>query len=455
MLKEVSLLAALALTPPSAAAQSPDLAAILSRLERLEQENRSLRQELDALRERIGPAPGAAAAAPPGASVASPAGGPIDERLDIAEKRIEEQAATKVEAGQRYPLRITGMALFNAFHGTRQAAGNDIFVTAAAPRAIGSGGGSMRQSIIGFEFMGPQVLGGATVHGFANFDFYNGGLEDTLNAFARLRTGAIELRWKRRSLLAGQEKPIFAPRDPTSLAYVGISPMTAAGNLWRWQPQVRYEERITLGERQLLTAQIGILQTADNITSVPPAFAASLERRRPGLEGRFQWSFDFDEERRIEIAPGFHRSQTHAAAATTPSSVVSIDWFANPWRRLEFSGTAWTGQNIAHFGGLRQGVIVRGPGALFSVGSKGGWSQTSWLLTNRLRLNLAAGIHDDRDADLPAGGIGRNRHGMANLIYQFHSNVRVGFEALQIRTNYLAPGLRRVNRYDLGIAYLF
>ena len=64
----------------------------------------------------------------------------------------------------------------------------------------------------------------------------------------RLRTAAISLDWKNTSLLFGQDKPIISPRDPTSLAQVGVSPLTGAGNLWLWQPQIRLEQRFSLGE---------------------------------------------------------------------------------------------------------------------------------------------------------------------------------------------------------------
>ena len=42
--------------------------------------------------------------------------------------------------------------------------------------------------------------------------------------------------------MVGLEKPIFNPREPSSLAQVGISPLTGTGNLWLWLPQVRVEQ---------------------------------------------------------------------------------------------------------------------------------------------------------------------------------------------------------------------
>jgi hypothetical protein len=76
-------------------------------------------------------------------------------------------------------------------------------------------------------------------------------------------------------------------------------------------------------------------------------------------------------------------------------------------------------------------------------------------LTSRLTLNVFGGVHDDRNADLNRGQNGANRSGAANLMWRIAPNVMVSFEAMQIRSLFLEVAQRRVNRYDLAIAYLF
>ena len=148
---------ALCLAPATAGAQTaPDLAKILERLDRLEQENRSLSNRYARCRrnwERPRQPPPT-----------------VDERIEIQQQRIEEQAQTKVEASQKFPIRLAGMALFNAFVNSKQSGGAD-YPVVAAPTGPGHDGATVRQTIIGLEFAGPRSDLGrqgswVRVHGF-------------------------------------------------------------------------------------------------------------------------------------------------------------------------------------------------------------------------------------------------------------------------------------------------
>ena len=431
------LLVATALGIIPAASQTPSLEEIVARLDRLERENAALRQEVQSLKSRLAPAEA------------------VEERLAVQEARNEEQAQTKVEASQRYPVRLTGMAVFNTYYNSRFNGANDNPAIASLTVGNNRGGGTFRQSSVGLLFDGPQTIWNGKVGGSLYVDFAGGG-NTPLNLNPRIRTGTISVDWARRTFTVGQEKPVFSPRDPKSLAQIAISPLTGAGNLWLWVPQARYEERLKFNERTSLRAEIGLVQTTEGSAQVPANFANSVERFRPGIEGRFEFARDIGKAR-IEIAPGFHRSSTHVAATSVPSDLISIDWLISPIPSLEWTGFFFDGQNVAKFGtgGIRQGFNVAGLGRATPIRSQGGWTQLRVTAAPRLDFHFMAGQHDDRDSDLTAGSIGRNQAFGANFFYRLAPNVIVSFEAMQVRTRYLGSGNRLNNHYDLSVAYLF
>jgi hypothetical protein len=425
---------------PVLAQNSPELKQIVERLDRLEHENESLQAEVRALREELHLSAG------PG----------LGERLAVQESHSVEQAQTKVESSQRFPLRVTGMALLNTFINSKQNGGVDDPTIAYLGRGSATAGASWHQTVIGLDYRGPQTLWGGTVRGSLFMDFF-GGTTLPNNQLIRLRTAEVAVDWASSTVAVGQDKPIFSPRSPDSLAQVGVAPLAGSGNLWFWEPQARFEQRFKLGGELTVQAQAGVVQTSEFLANIPPAFASSVERYRPGGEARIQIAYASRNDRRFEIAPGFHYSTSHIAGVSLPSQVVSIDWLFAPAGWIDLEGAAYTGQNLANFGlgAIRQGVTVLGPHNVDTIRGKGGWSQLTLRASNRLSFHLMGGIHDSRNRDLLPGDIGYNHSYGGNFFYHIAPNVIVSFEAMHTRTLYLGPGLRMNNHYDLAIAYLF
>ena len=423
---------------------SPEFQQILDRLTRLEQENRELANEVHALREQLS----ASRAAVPAESPQPP----LEERVDVLEQRIDDQAQTKVEASQHLPIKLTGTLLFNAFlNGIYSGAAQ--YPTAAAPTAgPSSTGASLRQTVIGLQFDGP-TWAGAKINGTMFMDLF-GGTTSSLNHLVRLRIATMDFDWKNTTITFGQDKPIISPREPNSLAQVGVSPLTGAGNLWLWEPQARIEQRIPFGESAGLKVQAGLFQTAETSQTVPSQYAATQASVRPGYESRFALWKDFGAGRRIEIAPGFHFSTSHVADTSVPSHIYSVDWLIAPYSKLQFTGMFFDGQNVAGLGSLRQGYNFFGD-TIVPVHAIGGWAQLSVPLTPRVTLNVYSGEEADRASDLLAGEISRNLVTAANIFYRFAPNVLGSFEFSQAHTTYLLIGNRLNNHYDLALAYLF
>ena len=447
---EAAALAALAAI--SACAQSqPELRQIVERLDRLEEQNRALLAEVRELKSALAAVHGDKA---PEAEH-QPA---VEERLDVAESRTAELAASKVEASQRFPLRITGMMLFNSFLNSRGSGGAE-YPTVAQPGGEASGGATVRQTILGLDYNGPTAFGGK-ISGALRVDLW-GGSGQALDQLMRVRTATIDIYWKDNGLLVGVDKPIISPREPESLAQVAVSPLSGAGNLWLWSPQVRFQQEVHFGEGSGLRAQFGVIQTHEVNGSPGSPYSPEtptsnyVEAARPGVEGRVE--LFVGTSRRIEVATAIHHSVSHVLGTAIPSDVYLVDWLARPWQKLEFTGTVFTGQNVAPLGtgAIRQGYVALGPGRAAAVHSRGGWAQLAFRPAPRLWFNLFSGQQDDRDSDLPAGGIGKNLVYGANLFYRLAPNVLAGLEASQTRTSYIGSGTLLDNHYDLAFAYLF
>jgi hypothetical protein len=437
---------------------------ILNRLDRLEKDNQALLEEIRALRQELSvlkpAASGAASAvlAQTDAESVAQQQQAADERQAVEENRVAELAQTKVEASQKYPIRITGMALFNASVNGRYNGNAENPLVASLTPGDETGGGTLRQSTLGLLFNGPQTFLGGQISGSVYMDFF-GGSTSSLNHLVRLRTAAINVDWKNTSILVGQDKPIISPRDPDSLAQVGYSPLTGSGNLWLWQPQVRLEQRFSLGDNTGIRAQAGVFVTSTLDYPMPPtAYGIAPPREeysRPGIEDRIQLWHSWGETERFEIAAGYHFNENRVNETVFPTEVYSLDWFVRPVSKLEFSGMFFHGQNVATLGGLPQGFVVTPSGSVIAVHSTGGWAQIRVPITARLAFDVYGGQQDDRNADLGYGYIGKNQGYFSNLMYRLAPNVIVSLEGGQVRTNYIGLGNRVNDHYDLAVAYLF
>jgi hypothetical protein len=434
-------------------APSSNMKQVLERLDDLEKQNKNLMEQIRLLKEQVTQAQSSATPIADTSTPGQKETPPLDERVAVVERRVAEQAQTKVEAAHKFPIQLTGLVLFNAFANT-----GGYVPDTSEEYALLSGpnrsGGTLRQSLLGFNFQGPNLPGGGKISGSLMMDFF-GGYADPLSIRPRLRRAGVSLDWKNRSFFVGQDKPLIAPYQPDSLAEVGIPPLAGAGNLWLWLPQARYEERIHFGAENGLTAQIAALQTEENYVQTPTGFMGSIETARPALEGRFAFWHKFDDTRRLEVAPGFHVSTSHVGGSSVSSKVGSLDWLFTPASFLKISGTVFKGQNVANLGSLGNGFVVTPTGKIQAVDSAGGWTQFAFPLTSRMTLNLFGGLESDSSAYLNPSSIARNWSYASNLMYHLGPNVIVSFEALQMRTRTASSIDRLYNHFDLALGYAF
>jgi|SRR5579871_1273770 len=430
----------------SLAQNTPEMREVLSRLERLEKENAALTEELRALRKDLAAAEDRTATARERNDQP-----PVSESDSINRTRIEELSQTKVESSQKFPIKVTGMALFNAYLNGQNNGGSVNPPVASLGTADSTGGATLSQSTIGLLYNGPQTFAGGKVSGSLFMDFF-GGSTLSIGHLFRIRTASINFDWTNTSFMVGQDKPIISPRDPDSLAQVGVSPLTGAGNPWLWQPQIRVEQRFKLSSSNGFRAQAGVFQTSIPSNSTEPY---QVEESRPGVEGRLEYWQSWGETGRLEIAGGIHYNRNHLGDVSLPSDVYSVDWFFRPLRKLEFSGMLFRGRNVPVLGALPPGFSMLPNGQIIPVRSNGGWAQMRIPITARLAFNFYGGQQVNRNMDLGFGNAGSNAGYFSNFMYRLAPNVIVSLEGGQVRTAYYQIGNRLNDHYDVAIAYLF
>ncbi len=195
----------------------------------LKQETAASRAEMTGLREEL-EAERTASAATSTEQPASPGAtsqvdirvGQLEDEQRMLSGKVDEQYQTKVESASKYRVRLSGVVLFNLFSNQGTVDNIDVPTLAYHNNGLetGSFGGTLRQSIFGFEVFGPQLLGAKT-SGKVNFDIGGGfpNISDGTNSgLVRLRTATMRMDWKNTDLVVGQDQLFFSPNSPTSFA---------------------------------------------------------------------------------------------------------------------------------------------------------------------------------------------------------------------------------------------
>jgi hypothetical protein len=401
----------------------------------------------------------------------------LEEQYDLLSGKIDDQYQTKVESASKYRVRLSGIVLFNLFN-NRGAVDNADFPSIALStvgRPQGSFGGTLRQSQIGLEVIGPNVAG-ARVKGDLQLDL-SGGFPDTENGVTmglmRLRTATVRMDWRKTSLIAGQDAPLFSPLSPTSLASLALPALSYAGNLWTWVPQLRVERRITAGENSRFTIQAGIL---DPLTGERPGLQferqpqAGEASRQPGSAARVAWSSTDESHPATLGMGGYYSRQDWSLGRTVNGWAATADWSMPLGRRLSLTGEFYRGRAIGGFGGAIGGtVLYTGPigsptTRAMGLDAIGGWSQLKLRATPKLEFNMAGGQDNPFSSQIRSAVIRgsvfdndaiRNRSILTNVIYRPRSDVLLSAEYRRIRSFDLTPTSRSADHINLMMGVLF
>ncbi len=415
--------------------------------------------------------------------------GQVEQRLDhIAEDQqllsseIKDQDQTKVESASKYRIRFSGIVLFNLFGNSGSVENQDVPTWAMRPYpsdSPGSVGGTMRQSILGFETFGPDFLGAHTSAN-VNFDF-GGGFPATYNgvdsALVRLRTAAVRLDWKDTSVIAGQDQLFLSPLAPTSFASVIVPALSYSGNLWAWTPQLRVEHRFAMAGNSTITVQGAFM---DPLTGEPPdteyytwyrAPDAGEESRQPAYGAHIGYSKPMLGQNFILGAGGYYSRQNWGYDRMVNGWAGILDANLPLSRKFSLSAEAYRGAAIGGLGAsLGRSVLFNGSLAdpntsVVALNSVGGWAQLKFRATPKLEFNGAFGQDNPFAGDVREFGdqstsyapyfVTRNRSAFGNVIYRPRSDLVLALEYRRLRTFTIFDSSWEASQINMSMGVLF
>jgi hypothetical protein len=385
-----------------------------------------LRAELDALRLQAGNAPTNPPASLPAKPPAAPtqnaagdiaAGGSsssddlkaVHDQQDTLQAEIKQHEQIKVESASKYPVRVTGLVLFNAFSnvGVVDNAELPTIAFARTPGAShGSGGATMRQTLLGLDATGPR-LWEARSSAQISTDFFGGLSTNTYGYSAptgllRLRQAYASLDWEKTTTQVGVTETLISPLSPTSYAMLAIPALSASGNLWTWSPQIRVEQRIPFSDQHRLGLEAGLIYPESSAYTSTQLVSPVEASRHPGYEGRVSWRADGSSTGTphpfVLGIGGYSGSQFYNSTTSIHSWAVTADWRVPLFKRFEITGEAYRGRSLGAFGGGSYKDILTGTDVITGltrstgVETVGGWSQLKVRFGPTMEANAAFGL---------------------------------------------------------------
>jgi hypothetical protein len=419
----------------------------------------------------------------PNAAAAS--GGDTSEHQALNESQIATLDQEKVESASKYPVRLTGLILFNAFVNTGAA---DLAATpSVALNGPGSTGGSIRQTELGFDARGPHLLGARSFgdlrvdfDGFPQSGNLSAGYYTANTTLLRLRTAHAALLWNRTEAYFALDRPILSPESPSSLTATANPPLAWSGNLWTWNPQVGVRQDVPLGTASELRFEAAVLDVGDapltaaayTATGVPAGVASSAEQSRwPGAEARIALLGPESDEEANHLGVGGYFARHHTSFGKSFDSwAATLDAGVHLPGRLRASSSFYRGLAL---GGLGAGdykdfVYIQDPDTLaiylHPLDDVGGWAQLKEKYSERVQFNGAFGIDNAfagevaRYASAGTGfyqNLARNRTYTGNVIFSPSAYLLFSLEYRHIASSPVGGAANQSNVIGVAAGYKF
>jgi len=481
---------------PSISAQIQQLTAAMERtqaqLKQSQQQLDEMRTQLAALQQQMQPQQGATASTSAADPVTPAADQPqsqsaelenIRERQVMQEAQIATHDQTKVESESKYPVKITGLLLFNGFVNTH-AVDMPATPTVAVPGS-GSTGASFRQTVLGVDARGPHLFG-ARSYADLRVDFYGNitptslsqfGSYSTNDSFLRLKTAHAGMQWQNTDAVFSYDRPLISPDSPTSLTAVANPALAWSGNLWSWNPQLTLTQNVPFARAHSLQLQAAMIDAADAPISLAGLYSAApippsgaQQSRWPGFEARVALlGSNADDHDHLGVG-GYFSPHLTPTGRRFDAWAGTLDARFHLPARLEFSGNFYRGLALGGLGGgaYKDYAYIYVPSLaeyfFRPLNDVGGWTQLKEKWSERLEFNVAFGIDNAFASDLhhyvvPSGtayqNLARNRTWTGNVIYSPSAYLLLSFEYRYLTSAPITGASSASNVIGLSAGYKF
>lgn len=411
-------------------------------------------------------------------SSSSSSAGPSSAQLDaireqqaMEESQIATHEQTKVETESKYPLKVSGLVLFNGFVNTRQV--DSALAPTYAVQGNGSTGLSLRQTLLGFDARGPHLFGG-TSHADLRVDFFaRNQSEYGAAGLLRLRTAHARVSWQNTDLFFQQDRTLLEPNAPDSLVAVAQPEFSWSGNLWTWNPQLGVSHKIGIGGTRSVKLQAGFIDALDpywpGTASTTYDISATERSRWPGTEARIAFATgDTAVGPEIGVSgyfsphetPDKQRFDAWAAAMDLRLPIVPhVSITANAYRGAALGGLGGGGYvDYVYFYKDRADIA-------HALDDIGGWTQLKAKVSERLEFNTGYGIDNPFAREIRTStmipeyaiyhGLLKNRSAFGNVIYTPSRYLLFSLEYRRFWSNYLAGPTTTSDVIGIAAGYRF
>jgi hypothetical protein len=398
----------------------------------------------------------------------------LQEQDEILESQVKQHEQTKVETASKYPVKLSGLILFNSYLNDGAVDNIDLPILALSrtPDVVhGSLAGSVRQSIIGLDARGPRV-GGARTSGDVSIDFFGGIYDGAWNPYTghvRLRTAHLNMDWENTSLQVAFDGPIFSPVEPTSYAAVGEPSLAWSGNLWSWAPEISVSHSFPLEGPGRPKIEVGLLdpQPPESARNGGAHLAGPAEAsKQPGYQARLSYSLGSEDHPMTVGIGGYAGRQKYQGSPDVTAWAATADWLFPITGFLELSGQAYRGSAIGGLGGgTFKDVFTDEAGFDRALDDVGGWAQMKARFSKQLEFNGAMGMDNGFASELRRASfypdadiydyLARNRTFTSNLIYRPRAYLLFSAEYRNIHSWQINHVDNTANSMSLSAGYLF